>query len=99
MNIYLIRHGESEPTSENKPHEDRMLTANGIEIIKTSMIFWKYFIDNFDIILTSPLKRAKQTAQIINSMFKSEFEVIEEICLLNGGLTEDLISIANDESE
>ncbi len=95
MNIYLIRHGESEPTSENKPHEDRMLTANGIEIIKSSMIFWKYFIDNFDIILTSPLKRAKQTAQIINSMFKSEFEVIEEICLLNGGLTEDLISIAS----
>lgn len=94
MNIYLIRHGEAESTSENKPHEERMLTANGIEILKTSVIFWKNFIDRLDIILTSPLKRAKQTAQIINREFKAEFDVIEEICLLNGGMTEDLLSVA-----
>lgn len=94
MNIYLIRHGEAEETSEGKPHEERALTANGIEIIKTSAEVWKNFINDFDIILTSPLKRAKQTAHVINSIFKSPFEVAEEICLLNGGLTEDLLSIA-----
>lgn len=94
MNIYLIRHGEAEPPSDNKPHEERILTANGIEILKTSLIFWKHYIDHFDIILTSPLKRAKQTAQIINNEFKAEFEVVEEICLLNGGMTDDLLSIA-----
>lgn len=93
MNIYLIRHGEAEQTSEGKPHEDRALTANGIEIVKSSIEVWKKFIDTFDIILSSPLKRAKQTAHIINSVFKSPFEVAEEICLLNGGLTEDLLSI------
>ncbi len=94
MNIYLIRHGESEETSEGKPHEERALTADGIEIIKTSIEMWKKFIDTFDIILTSPLKRSKQSAQIISSIFKPQFEVVEEICLLNGGLTEDLMSIA-----
>ncbi|MDH3269152.1 MAG: histidine phosphatase family protein, partial [Ignavibacteria bacterium] len=94
MNIYLIRHGEAEKTSEGKPHEDRVLTASGIEVIKSSVELWKKFIDTFDIILTSPLKRAKQTANIIGSAFKSQFEVTEEICLLNGGLTEDLLSIA-----
>ncbi len=94
MNIYLIRHGESEQSSENKPHEERALTANGIEIVKNSIEVWKYFIDNLDIILTSPLKRAKQTALIINSVFKPQLEVVEEICLINGGLTEDLVSIA-----
>ena len=94
MNIYLIRHGESEQTSEGKPHEERALTSNGIEIIKTSIEVWKKFIDNFDIILSSPLKRAKQTALIISSVFKSPFEIAEEICLLNGGLTEDLLSIS-----
>ena len=55
---------------------------------------WKKFINNFDIVLTSPLKRAKQTANIIGSAFKSQLDVTEEICLLNGGLTEDLLSIA-----
>ena len=94
MNIYLIRHGEAEQTSEGKPHEERALTANGIEIIKSSIDLWKKFIDNFDIVLTSPLKRAKQTANIISSAFKTQFDVTEEICLLNGGLAEDLLSIA-----
>ncbi len=94
MNIYLIRHGEAEETSEGKPHEERSLTLNGVETIKSSIEVWEKFINNFDIILTSPLKRAKQTAIIINSVFKPSFEVVEEICLLNGGLTEDLLSIA-----
>ena len=94
MNIYLIRHGEAEQTSENKTHEERALTAEGIEIVKNSIEVWKNFIDNFDIVLSSPLKRAKQTALIINNAFKTQFEVAEEICLLNGGLTEDLLSIA-----
>ncbi|MCW8805314.1 MAG: histidine phosphatase family protein, partial [Ignavibacteriaceae bacterium] len=94
MNIYLIRHGESEQTSEGKPHEERALTANGIEIIKSSIELWKKFIDTLDIVLTSPLKRAKQTANIIGNTYKTQFDVTEEICLLNGGLTEDLLSIA-----
>jgi phosphohistidine phosphatase len=94
MNIYLIRHGEAEQTSEGKPHEERLLTSNGIEIFKASIEMWKNFVDNFDIILSSPLKRAKQSANILNSVFKSAFDVIEEICLLNGGITEDLLSVA-----
>jgi len=94
MNIYLIRHGEAEQTSEGKPHEERLLTSNGIEIFKASIEMWKNFVDNFDIILASPLKRAKQSANILNSVFKSAFDVIEEICLLNGGITEDLLSVA-----
>lgn len=94
MNIYLIRHGEAEQTSEGIPHEERSLTSNGIEALKSSVNIWKKFVDNFDIILSSPLKRSKQTAKIIQAVYKPEFDVVEEICLLNGGLTEDLISIA-----
>jgi len=94
MNLYLIRHGEAEQTSENKPHELRGLTENGAEIVRTSAEFWKNFIQSFDIILSSPLKRAKQTAEIIRVVLKVKPEVAEEISLLNGGLTEDLLSIA-----
>jgi len=94
MNIYLIRHGKAEQSSEGKPHEERALTTNGIEIIRQSLNLWKEYVNTFDIILTSPLKRAKQTAQLVNDVFKSELGVVEEICLLNGGLTEDLISVS-----
>lgn len=94
MNVYLIRHGEAEATSENKPHELRGLTVNGGEIVRASAEFWKNFTHSFDIILCSPLKRAKQTADIIRDVFKVKAATVEEISLLNGGLTEDLISIA-----
>ena len=94
MNVYLIRHSQAEQTSEGKLHEERALTLTGIEILRDSIEFWKNFIASFNIILSSPLKRAKQTAQIIQGTFNTEFDVVEEICLINGGLTEDLISIA-----
>lgn len=95
MNLYLIRHGEAEQTSGNKPHEIRALTEHGVEIVRASSEFWKNFIQNFDIIISSPLIRAKQTADIIHDVLKVKPEVVEEISLLNGGLTEDLISIAD----
>ena len=94
MNIYLIRHSEAEPTSGIKLHELRELTAKGVEIVLTSVEFWKKFTQSFDIILTSPLKRAAQTAKLIHEFLNVKQEVVEEISLLNGGLTEDLLSIA-----
>jgi phosphohistidine phosphatase len=94
VNIYLIRHGEAEPPSGTKPHELRELTKEGIEAVKASAEFWKKFNLSFDIILSSPLKRAAQTAKLIHDVLEVEHEVVEEISLLNGGLTEDLLSIA-----
>ena len=44
MNIYLIRHGEAEQPSDRKPHEERALTTDGIEIVKASTELWKNFI-------------------------------------------------------
>jgi phosphohistidine phosphatase len=94
VNIYLIRHGEAESPSETKPHEQRALTKEGVEAVKASAEFWKKFTLSFDIILTSPLKRAAQTAKLIHDVLYVKLEVVEEISLLNGGLTEDLLSIA-----
>lgn len=94
MNIYLIRHGEAEPPLGTKAHELRELTKEGIEAVKASAEFWKKFNLSFDIILTSPLKRAAQTAKVIHDVLEVEQEVVEAISLLNGGLTEELLSIA-----
>lgn len=65
MKIYLIRHGIAEERSEHQPDEKRELTSNGI--IKTEKVAQKLSKLNiqFEIILTSPLVRAKQTAEIL----------------------------------
>ena len=94
MNIYLIRHAEAEKTSVLKTHEERELTLRGVEILKASADVWKNYITGIDIILSSPLKRAMQTAEIIKQAFEVKNDVMQEISLLNGGLTEDLLNIA-----
>lgn len=94
MNIYLIRHAEAEQTSELKPHEERELTTRGIEILKASAENWKNYFIEIDMILSSPLKRAMQTAEIIKKTFEVKLDVVEEISLLNGGQTEDLLNLA-----
>lgn len=95
MNIYLIRHGEAEPTSVKKPQEERELTKDGEKIVKASAEFWKNYINNFELIFSSPLKRAMQTAYIIKEVFNIKSEVMQEVSLLNGGLTEDLLNLVS----
>jgi phosphohistidine phosphatase len=94
MNIYLIRHGQAEPTSEQKPHEERELTHQGIAILKASAEMWKNYLTDIEIILSSPLKRAMQTAEIIKEVFDVKTNIIQEISLLNGGQTEDILNLA-----
>jgi len=94
LNIYLIRHAEAEQTSEQKPHEERELTPQGIAMLKASAEIWKNYFTDIDIILSSPLKRAMQTAEIIKETFEVKTDVIQEISLLNGGQTVDLLNLA-----
>jgi len=95
MNVYLIRHGKAEQPSLEKPHEERGLTKDGSKIVKASAEFWKNYINELEMIFSSPLKRAMQTAQIIKEVFNIKSEVLQEVSLLNGGLTEDLLNIAS----
>ncbi|MCU0406171.1 MAG: phosphohistidine phosphatase SixA [Ignavibacteriaceae bacterium] len=94
MNIYLIRHAEAEQTSDVKPHEERELTPRGIERLKASAEIWEQYFNEIDMILSSPLKRAMQTAEIIRKIFEVKMDVVEEISLLNGGQTEDLLNLS-----
>jgi len=95
MNVYLIRHGKAEQPSLEKPHEDRELTDDGTKIVKASAEFWKNYVNELEMIFSSPLKRAMQTARIIKEVFNMKSEVLQEVSLLNGGLTEDLLNIAS----
>ncbi|MGA1621664.1 MAG: phosphohistidine phosphatase SixA [Synechocystis sp.] len=64
MELYLIRHGIAEDRREELADGDRRLTAKGID--KTQRIaqrLQKMGVE-FDLILSSPLTRAQQTAQL-----------------------------------
>lgn len=94
MNIYLIRHGEAEPTSDNRPDDERELTETGIKVLKSSIQIWKKYVSRFDLIFSSPLKRALQTASIVKDVFEIRSEIVKENSLLNGGTTSDLLIAA-----
>lgn len=65
MELYLIRHGIAQPGNDDIKDEERALTKEGRK--KTTKVA-KRFLElglNFDLIATSPLVRARQTAQIL----------------------------------
>lgn len=65
MELYLIRHGIAQEHSLKLPDGDRQLTSKGKD--KTQLIAQRLQAIGveFDLILTSPLVRAQQTAQIL----------------------------------
>ena len=67
MELYLIRHGIAVDRKPDTKDEERELTAEGRE--KTRKVSKRlYDLDlRFDLILTSPLVRSRQTAQILQS--------------------------------
>ncbi len=95
MNLYLIRHGDAEPVSESGKDYDRKLTHSGIEQMKLAAQGWQSLIDQFDVIVSSPLVRAVQTSKIIADVFNYKKEIITDNNLISGGNTPDIIVLVN----
>ena len=67
MNLILIRHGQSEWNALNQftGWKDPGLTAKGIEEARNAGMIINNLNINFDLVFTSALKRAQNTAEII----------------------------------
>ena len=65
--LTLLRHGESEGNISGliQGQSDYPLTSSGVEQAKALASFWKLSGITFDLILSSPLLRTSQTAEII----------------------------------
>jgi len=65
MELYLIRHGIAQEWTSDRPDRERSLTAKGRE--KTQQVAKKLYSLGlrFDLILTSPIVRSRQTAEIL----------------------------------
>jgi phosphohistidine phosphatase len=72
MNLYLLRHGAAvEPgTPGFDKDSDRPLTAKGEDRLREAARAMEKLELSFDLILSSPFLRAKQTAEIIAKNFK-----------------------------
>jgi broad specificity phosphatase PhoE len=79
--LTLLRHGESVGVQSNKlqGHLDLPLTNKGREQIHTLANYWLNNRQTFQKIIYSPLKRAKETAEIIASVLNIQAIFEDEI--------------------
>jgi len=95
MNLYLIRHSLAENISTDKKDFDRELTEEGKSIITKASVAWKNYLGQLDIVFTSPLTRALQTAVILSTNLQETPNIIKDNNLGTGSRTSDLIDLLN----
>ncbi|HEY4492852.1 MAG TPA: phosphohistidine phosphatase SixA [Acidobacteriota bacterium] len=78
MDIYIIRHAIAEDKG-GKADEVRALTEEGKEKMKEAAKGFARLAPEIDIIFSSPLVRARQTAEIVNSLLKTKVEEMKEL--------------------
>lgn len=71
MIVYFVRHAEAEKTS---PDFQRNLSAAGIRGFEQNLSIWKSASPKIDLIISSPLVRAVQTAELIKNHFSMREE-------------------------
>ena len=84
--IYLIRHGMAEERGEAWPDDTkRPLTDEGMTRLRRAARSLSKLDVSFDVVLTSPLVRTKQTAEIVAAEFAPRPAVINVDALAPGG--------------
>jgi phosphohistidine phosphatase len=77
--LYILRHGEAEPKGSSKGDELRSLTQVGRAQIRKTVRLAKELGMQIDIVLSSPLTRAQETAKIAGDLLlKEERRIIVE---------------------
>ena len=74
MYIYFLRHGEADWPTWNKPDDERPLTERGRKEMKKIAAFLERLDPPLDQIITSPLPRAKQTAEAVADRFRLQLQ-------------------------
>ncbi|HXG94969.1 MAG TPA: phosphohistidine phosphatase SixA [Blastocatellia bacterium] len=91
MELYIIRHAIAEPLGQENDFldEKRALTSEGRDRMRESIKGLRKLGVEFDLILTSPLVRAVETAEIIASAFGLTKKDVEQTVNLAPGASFD----------
>ena len=81
MDLFILRHGKAEKSSDGTADADRALTRKGKDGVKKVAQWMKGNKIRFDAIATSPLKRAQGTAKIVAAVLdqKDRLTVWDEL--------------------
>ncbi len=76
MNVYFIRHGETiSNTNKTIQGSDDLLTEQGIK--EARMLTERIKDETFDIVISSPLMRCIQTAEVYSSVTHADYVIHE----------------------
>ena len=97
MNLYILRHGIAvEPgTRGYEKDADRPLTPEGERKLSQIAEAMEALDLTFDLILSSPYLRARQTAEIVTEEFKAAKKLELSDSLTPGGSTKKLVELLN----
>jgi phosphohistidine phosphatase len=96
MKVYLLRHGIAEDRSPSGTDAARRLTAEGeAEMRQVARGIRKLGL-RFDVILSSPLVRARQTAEAVAREMDAEDRLTEEPRLASGARFGDFCAVLDD---
>lgn len=96
LELYMIRHGPAGKTMEDGINDDkRPLTKKGNEKMKDIAKALRDQKISFDMILTSPLLRSMETAEIVNDYCGATKEVTITDLLIPGASCNNLIKFLN----
>lgn len=87
----VVRHAAAEATADSGRDEDRALTPDGAAAMKEIAIGLQGAIQPVDVVITSPLRRARQTAEIIGEVLPGVPPIVDEPALA-GGAPADILS-------
>ncbi|MBE0669185.1 MAG: phosphohistidine phosphatase SixA [Anaerolineales bacterium] len=96
MNLYLIRHAIAEEENSSGDDSQRALTDKGSKRMRQIAKGLRILGVEFDMILSSPYVRAKETAKILSDVFKMKKQVVFSDNLFPMGDPEKLIAEINE---
>lgn len=98
MDLYILRHGIAEPreASTSMKDNERALTSEGERKMRRIAKGIKTMELSFDVILTSPFRRAKQTAEIVAGVLQLRKQLRILPALAAGEKTKDLVAALED---
>ncbi len=92
MNIYIVRHTIA--ASSGNEYESA-ITEEGKNLFTFNLKCWSAVSPHLDMVVSSPVPRALQTAEMIQKHFNTPYDVIVESGLAPGADSELIAALAN----